>query len=63
MLVYDVVLRCCPLRCCPSNHHTKDYKDQEYKTYSINVGIIGDRAGQLGKSGEYWMGRRVSSLI
>jgi hypothetical protein len=21
------------------------------------VGIIGDRAGQLGESGEYWMGR------
>jgi hypothetical protein len=31
----DVILRCCPLRCCPSNHHTKDHKDQQYKTYSI----------------------------
>jgi hypothetical protein len=29
----------------------------------IIVGIIGDRAGQLGESGEYWMGRRVSGLI
>jgi hypothetical protein len=28
-----------------------------------NVGIIGDRAEQLGESGEYWMGRRMSSLI
>jgi hypothetical protein len=28
-----------------------------------NVGIIGDRAGQLGKNGEYWMGRRMSGLI
>jgi hypothetical protein len=27
------------------------------------VGIIGDRAGQLGESAEYWMGRRVSGLI
>jgi hypothetical protein len=22
------------------------------------VGIIGDQAGQLGESGEYWMGRK-----
>jgi hypothetical protein len=29
----------------------------------IIVGIIEDRAGQLGESGEYWMGRRVSGLI
>jgi hypothetical protein len=29
----------------------------------IVVGIIGDRAGQLGESVEYWMGRRVSGLI
>jgi hypothetical protein len=29
-----------------------------------NVGIIGDRAGQLGESGEYWMGRlRVVWII
>jgi hypothetical protein len=28
-----------------------------------NVGIIGDRAGQLGESGVYWMGRRVSGLL
>jgi hypothetical protein len=28
-----------------------------------NVGIIRDRAGQLGKSGEYWMGRRMSGQI
>jgi hypothetical protein len=28
-----------------------------------NVGIIRDRAGQLGKSGEYWMGRRMSTLL
>jgi hypothetical protein len=27
------------------------------------VGIIGDWAGQLGKSGEYWMGRRGSGLV
>jgi hypothetical protein len=27
-----------------------------------DVGIIGDRAGQLGKSGEYWMGKRISGL-
>jgi hypothetical protein len=27
------------------------------------VGIIGDRAGQLGESGEYWMGRKGSGLI
>jgi hypothetical protein len=27
------------------------------------VGIIGDQAGQLGESGEYWMGRRVSGMI
>jgi hypothetical protein len=27
------------------------------------VGIIGDRAGQLGKNGEYWMGRKGSGLI
>jgi hypothetical protein len=29
----------------------------------IVAGIIGDQAGQLGESGEYWMGRRVSGLI
>jgi hypothetical protein len=28
-----------------------------------NDGIIGDQAGQLGKSGEYWLGRRMTSLI
>jgi hypothetical protein len=28
-----------------------------------NGGIIGDRVGQLGESGEYWMGRRMSGLI
>jgi hypothetical protein len=28
-----------------------------------NVGIIRHRAGQLGVSGEYWMGRRMSGLI
>jgi hypothetical protein len=28
-----------------------------------NVGIIRDRAGQLGESGEYWMGRRMSGLL
>ena len=27
------------------------------------VDIIGDRAGQLGENGEYWMGRRMSDLI
>jgi hypothetical protein len=27
------------------------------------VGIIGDRAGQLGENGEYWMGRKESGLI
>jgi hypothetical protein len=27
------------------------------------VSIIGDRARQLGENGEYWMGRRMSSLI
>jgi hypothetical protein len=27
------------------------------------VGIIRDRAGQLGENGEYWMGRRGSGLI
>jgi hypothetical protein len=27
------------------------------------VGIIGDRAEQLGKNGKYWMGRRMSGLI
>jgi hypothetical protein len=27
------------------------------------VGIIGDQVGQLGKNGEYWMGRRMSDLI
>jgi hypothetical protein len=26
------------------------------------VGIIGDRTGQLGESGEYWMGRKGSGL-
>jgi hypothetical protein len=30
----------------------------------ILVGIIGDRVGQLGESGEYWMGRlRVAWII
>jgi hypothetical protein len=28
-----------------------------------NGGINGDRAGQLGESGEYWMERRMSGLI
>jgi hypothetical protein len=28
-----------------------------------NVGINRDWVGQLGKSGEYWMGRRMSGLI
>jgi hypothetical protein len=28
-----------------------------------NVGIIGDHARKLGKSGEYWMERRMSGLI
>jgi hypothetical protein len=28
-----------------------------------NVGIIRVRAGQLGESGEYWMGRRMSALL
>jgi hypothetical protein len=29
-----------------------------------NVDIIGDRAGQLGESGEYWMGRlRVVRIV
>jgi hypothetical protein len=28
-----------------------------------NVGIIGDRAGQLGENEEYWMGRKGSGLI
>jgi hypothetical protein len=28
-----------------------------------NVGIIGDRAGQLQENGEYWMGRKGSGLI
>jgi hypothetical protein len=27
------------------------------------VGIIGDRAGQLGGNREYWMGRKGSGLI
>jgi hypothetical protein len=27
------------------------------------AGIIGDRARQLGESGEYWMGRKGSGLI
>jgi hypothetical protein len=27
------------------------------------VGITGDQAGQLGESGEYWMGRKGSGLI
>jgi hypothetical protein len=27
------------------------------------VDIIGDRVGQLGENGEYWMGRRMSGLI
>jgi hypothetical protein len=27
------------------------------------IGIIGDRAGQLGENGEYWMGRKESGLI
>jgi hypothetical protein len=27
------------------------------------VDIIGDRAGQLGENGEYWMGRKESGLI
>jgi hypothetical protein len=27
------------------------------------VGIIGDRVGQLGENGEYWMGRKGSGLI
>jgi hypothetical protein len=27
------------------------------------VGIIGDRVGQLGENGEYWMRRRMSGLI
>jgi hypothetical protein len=27
------------------------------------VGIIGDRAEQLGERGEYWMGRNGSGLI
>jgi hypothetical protein len=27
------------------------------------IGIIGDRAGQLGGNGEYWMGRKGSGLI
>jgi hypothetical protein len=27
------------------------------------VGIIGDRAGQSGENGEYWMGRKGSGLI
>jgi hypothetical protein len=29
----------------------------------IIVGIIGDQVGQLGESGEYWMGRRVSGWV
>ena len=30
----------------------------------ILVGIIGDRMGQLGESGEYWMGRlRVGWIV
>jgi hypothetical protein len=28
-----------------------------------NIGIIGDRAGQLRESGEHWMGRRMSGLL
>jgi hypothetical protein len=28
-----------------------------------NVGIIGDRAGQLGENREYWMGRKGSGMI
>jgi hypothetical protein len=28
-----------------------------------NDGIIGDQMGQFEKSGEYWMGRRMSGLI
>jgi hypothetical protein len=27
------------------------------------IGIIGDRTGQLGENGEYWMGRKGSGLI
>jgi hypothetical protein len=27
------------------------------------VGIIGDQVGQLGESGECWMGRKGSDLI
>jgi hypothetical protein len=27
------------------------------------VGIIRDRAGQLGENGEYWMGRKGGGLI
>jgi hypothetical protein len=29
------ICRDASLRCCPSNDHTKDHKDQQYKTYSI----------------------------
>jgi hypothetical protein len=28
-----------------------------------NIGTIGDRAGQLGENGEYWMGKKGSGLI
>jgi hypothetical protein len=27
------------------------------------VGIIGERVGQLGENGEYWMGKKGSGLI
>jgi hypothetical protein len=33
-----------------------------FSTTIENDGIIGDRAGQLGESGEYLMGRRISVL-
>jgi hypothetical protein len=34
-----------------------------YSKIIENVDIIRDRVGQLGESGEYWMGRRMSGLI
>jgi hypothetical protein len=35
----------------------------EFSKMIENDGIIADRVGQLGKSEEYWMGRRMSGLI
>jgi hypothetical protein len=35
----------------------------EFSKMKENDGIIADSLGQLGESGEFWMGRRMSGLI